>query len=62
MFNKKVTEMIVGALLFYGIDRLIRLMGSASDKQFEKEHFKCQVELIVIVFLAVVIIFNMTKV
>jgi hypothetical protein len=58
MFNKKIKEMILGALLFYGIDRTIRLMGSSIDIHFEKEHAKCQIELIIIIFLAVIILFN----
>lgn len=56
--NKKQSEVIIGALIFFGVDRLIRLFGTGIDYEFNKEHFRCQIELLIITLIAIFVIFN----
>jgi hypothetical protein len=58
MIQKSRAEVILGALIFFGIDRLVRLFGTGTDHEFNKEHFRCQIELLIITCIAVVILFN----
>jgi hypothetical protein len=56
--NKKKTEVILGALIFFGVDRLVRLFGTGIDHEFNKEHCRCQIELLIITIIVIIVLFN----
>ena len=57
MMQRKYTEFFFGALAFFTIDRVVRMLGTRSVNGHDKEFNRCKNELIVTALIAITIIF-----
>jgi zinc transporter ZupT len=55
--QKKYTEFFFGALAFFIIDRLVRMLGTRSVNGHDKEFNRCKNELIVTALIGITVIF-----
>lgn len=59
--RQTILELVMGAIGFFFIDRLIRLFGSMTAKRFEEEHNRIRVELTILGILVGFILFHLFR-